>query len=70
MGAQGRTAHLFNEVHKQVSDILIVGQLGGYIHQPPGQVLWGREPGNSALCPGGWGLSPNLSTSLNQVTPP
>lgn len=46
----GRRAHLLHEVHKQISDVLIVDQLGGHIHQPPGQVLWGREPGSSAFC--------------------
>ena len=30
---------LLHEVNKQVSDILTVGQLGGHVQQPPGQVL-------------------------------
>lgn len=49
----GRTAHLLHQVHKQISDVLVVGQLGSHIHQPPGQVLWGRGPGSSAFCPRG-----------------
>ena len=56
--AVGRRAHLLHEVHKQISDVLIVDQLGGHIHQPTGEVLWGREPGRSAFCPRGWGRVP------------
>lgn len=78
-GPREKIAHLLHKVHKQVSDILIVGQLCSHVHQPPGQILWGRDLGSSVFCSRGWrlsteaeggpGLFPNLSTSLNQISP-
>ena len=63
---------LLHKVRKQVSDILIVGQLGGHIHQPPGPGFHLQKdtefsPEGTLISFKSWRLSFSKSTSLSST---
>ena len=63
---------LLHKVHKQVSDILIVGQVGGHILQPPGSGFHLREdmelsPEGSLISFKSWRLSSAKLTSMSST---